>query len=270
MLARRKLLVGAQKLYLGRADAVEFARRLRAELDRRGGDVDVAVCPSLINLAHVADVLAGSPVAVGAQNVHVPEAGAFTGQVAAAELTALGVRYVIVGHSELRRVGDSDDAVNGKARICLGAGLRPIVCVGEDRADKEAGRSEAVVEKQVAAALAGLAAGRDAGELDASQVAIAYEPVWAIKTGRDDVATRPAGPDDVAAMHGVVRRAVDDALGDAAGAVPVLYGGSVAPDNAAAYLQQPAVDGLLVGSASVRLESFLAILEAATGVAGDG
>ncbi len=234
---------------LGLADAV----RLASEVARDGADgpVDVAVCPPTIWLEAVAERLKGSGVRLGAQNVHPAESGAFTGEVSASMLAEVGARYVIVGHSERRQVfGESDAFVAEKASAALAAGLVPIVCVGETLDQRESGDAQATVLGQLAASLDGVEVA------DASQIVVAYEPVWAIGTGKT------ATPDQAQAMHAAIRTALADRFAGGDG-VEILYGGSVKPGNAAELFAQPDLDGALVGGASLDAESFAAIAAAA-------
>ena len=218
---------------------------------------DVSVHPPFTCLRTVQTVIDSDdlPIAIGAQNCHWEPSGAFTGEVSAPMLAKLNVRYVIVGHSERRRLMGEDDAtVNRKARAVFGAGMVPIVCVGETLDEREAGRTGEVVSGQVAGSLAGLSA-EQAGAL-----VIAYEPVWAIGTGRN------ATPEDAQAVCGAVRSQVAADWGAAAGAaVRIQYGGSVKPDNAADILAQRDIDGALVGGASLDPDGFAAIVAAVSG-----
>lgn len=213
------------------------------------GGVELILCPPFVSLAAVRDAVAGGRVAVGAQNMHHEPSGAFTGEVSAPMLQGL-CQYVILGHSERRQLfGETDEQVNLKTRAALLAGLRPIVCVGETLAQRESGQAADVVEGQV---LAGLA---DAPDI--TGVVIAYEPVWAIGTGR---AATPEIAQEI--MGGAILDALRDLFGDAASAVPLLYGGSVNPGNAAAFAAQPAIHGALVGGASLQAGPFLQVAAA--------
>jgi triosephosphate isomerase len=223
---------------------------LAATIAARTADPDVVrvICPPFVALVAVRDALEGTGVAVGAQNVHHEAAGAYTGEVSAAMLVGLAT-WVIVGHSERRRdAGETDELIARKLVRVRDAGLRPILCVGEQLAEREAGRAEAVVDAQLRGALAGGGAGADPfGDL-----VIAYEPVWAIGTGRN------ARGADAAAMADAIRGTLSDMGAPDAGAraagsgVPVLYGGSVTAANIAEFLAEPAIDGALVGGASLK------------------
>ena len=224
-------------MYKGPAETAEFCVELRRRLDEREG-VDVAVCPPFASLAVAVQVLAGTEVAVAAQNVHWEPEGAFTGEVSAPMLRELGVYGAIVGHSERRQYfGETDETTAKRARAALDAGLSVIACVGETEAERDAGQTENVLRRQVSV-------------LEAEDnLVIAYEPVWAIGTGKT------ATPEIAQEAHALIKSLLD---------VPVLYGGSVKPENAAELLGQPAVDGALVGGASLDVESFAAICLAAS------
>lgn len=215
--------------------------------------VEVVVCPPFTALGPVGEALRGTAIRLGAQNVHWEREGAFTGEIAAPMLVELGVHYVIVGHSERRQYfGETDESVNRRARAALAAGLRPIVCVGETLAQREAGQTLKVVTGQVEAALAGMTAD------EMVRVVLAYEPVWAIGTGRT------ATPPQAQEVHELIRRIVERLFGaSAAQRVVIQYGGSVKSDNARDLLQQPDVDGALVGGASLKAADFAAIVRAA-------
>jgi triosephosphate isomerase len=211
----------------------------------------VGICPPSPYLGMMASKLTGYPVEVGAQNVHPKPSGAFTGEIAPPMLRELGVDLCLVGHSERRQLfGETDEAVREKLSALLEANLTPIVCVGEVLAEREAGRHLAVVERQVQGALEGLPPERLAG------VVLAYEPVWAIGTGKT------ATPEQANQMHAHIRAllAARFGAGPAAG-TPILYGGSVTPDNAGALLAQPDINGTLVGGASLKPATFLPIIQ---------
>jgi triosephosphate isomerase len=227
------LIAGNWKMYKGPAEAAEFCLRLR-EQDLTG--VDVVVCPPYVSLTVSVQLLAGTEVAVAAQNVHWEREGAYTGEISADMLLELGVYGAIVGHSERRQYfGDTDETTAQRARAALSAGLFVIACVGETEEEREGGVTEDVLRRQVSLF-----------ELDDNLV-IAYEPVWAIGTGKT------ATPDMAQEAHAFIKSVLD---------VPVIYGGSVKPDNAEELLGRPDVDGALVGGASLELESFMAICRA--------
>ncbi len=249
---RKKFVAGNWKRYT----TVGSARQLAPAVGQGPGNenrVTVAVCPPFPYLAAVADAVRGRKVALGAQNLYPEKEGAFTGEVSPAMLLDLGCRYVILGHSERRHIlGERDDFINRKVLAAVAAGLQVIFCVGEKLEERDAGSTNAVLDTQVTAGLAGLAA-------DAMKnVVIAYEPVWAIGTGRT------ATPEQAEEAHAFIRGRVGQLFGDAvAAALVIQYGGSVKPDNAAALMQQPDVDGALVGGASLKAEQFLDIVRAA-------
>jgi triosephosphate isomerase len=251
---RQKFVAGNWKMHTDRHSARELAA---AVVRGVAGEtrVAVAVCPPFPYLSLVGEVLRGGPVALGAQNAYPEREGAFTGEVSPTMLTDLGCRYVILGHSERRhKLGESDAFINRKVRACLGAGLEVILCLGETLAERQAGRTEAVLQGQLSAALEGL----DAAAL--RRVVLAYEPVWAIGTGQN------ATPQQAEDAHAFLRGQVRDRLGEeAAGDLLILYGGSAKPDNVAALLRQPDVDGGLIGGASLQADSFLAIVRIAGG-----
>ena len=245
---RRKLVVGNWKMNGNLAANAALLDAVKAGFDQAGA-ADCAVCPPAPYLAQCQAVLAGAPVAWGAQDVSANGAGAFTGEVAAAMLADLGCTYVIVGHSERRAYhGESSELVAKKAAAALAAGLIPIVCVGETLAEREAGQTFAVVGEQLGAVL---------GLLDqaaAARIVLAYEPVWAIGTGKT------ATPAMAQEVHAQLRAQLNDKH---AGGVQILYGGSMKPDNAAELMAQADIDGGLIGGAALKAADFLAIVNAA-------
>jgi triosephosphate isomerase len=247
MSTRRKLVVGNWKMHGSHAANAELLQGILA-----GGPVnaDLAVCVPFPYLSEVAVALANSNVAWGAQDVSAHEQGAFTGEVSAAMLREFGCRYAIVGHSERRAYhGESDQVVADKAKAALSKGVTPIVCVGETLAQREAGETEAVVKRQLSAVIHAL--GHCVGEM-----VVAYEPVWAIGTGK--VAT----PEQAQAVHALLRAQLRAATPQA-DTMKILYGGSMKPDNAPTLLAQPDIDGGLIGGAALKAADFLAIARAA-------
>jgi triosephosphate isomerase len=249
---RRKLIAGNWKMNTNRASAVALARGV---VERAGAlsHLDLLVCPPAVYLTSVNEVVAGTPVALGAQNMYHEPEGAFTGETSAAMLLDVGCGYVILGHSERRHIlGESDADVNQKTLAALSAGLIPIVCVGELLAEREAGQTASVICRQFDESLTNVSADR------IERVVIAYEPVWAIGTGK--VAT----PQQAQEVHADLRRLLRERYNDQfATAVRVLYGGSVKPANAADLLSQPDIDGALVGGASLKVDDFLGIASGA-------
>ena len=230
------LIAGNWKMFKGPAEAGAFCRALReADLP---DDVDVVVCPPYVSLENAVQALAGTEVGVFAQNCHWELDGAFTGEISAPMLQELGVYGTLAGHSERRQwFGETDESVGQRVRTALAQGLHVIACVGESEAEREAGETDAVLRRQI-------------GVLEADEnLVIAYEPVWAIGTGKT------ATPEMAQQAHETIKAVLD---------LPVLYGGSVKPDNAAELMAQPAVDGALVGGASLDVESVAAICRAAS------
>jgi triosephosphate isomerase len=246
---RRKLVVGNWKMNGSLSQLSELTQISAAA--RKSTGVDVAVCPPFTLIAPARARASGLPI--GAQDCHGKESGAHTGNVSAAMLKEAGARLVIVGHSERRAEQcESDNIVRSKAEAALRQGLQTIVCVGESEAERAAGRAVIVVSAQLQNSLPPGAEGE--GEL-----VVAYEPIWAIGTGK--VAT----PDDVAEMHGAIRAELKQVLGHRGSTVRILYGGSVKADNAASLFAVPDVDGALVGGASLTAADFVPIIEAAAG-----
>ena len=238
---RKPILAGNWKMNMTIADATGFVRSIRRGLNNVRG-VDRVICPPFTALAALKDLLSATDIGLGAQNMHWEEGGAHTGEIAPAMLTEL-CQYVILGHSERRAFfGETDEGVNRKTKTALAHGLLPIVCVGETETEHDAGQTEQVVGGQVRGCLAGLTAEQVAG------LVIAYEPVWAIGTGK---AATPAGAGAVIGLtiRGTIAELYDEAT---AQAVRVQYGGSVKPSNVAEFMSHPDIDGALVGGASLK------------------
>jgi len=245
---RRRLVAGNWKMNGDRAANAALLQALLAE--RLGSDTEVSVCVPAPYLEQVSQLLGASPIAWGGQDCSSHESGAYTGEVAAAMLAELGCRHVIVGHSERRALhGESDQLVAEKAAAALRHGLVPIVCVGETLVEREAGATEGVVARQLAAVTTLLGA-------DIDHVVVAYEPVWAIGTGRT------ASPAQAGAVHSFLRARLAEASAGS-GAVRILYGGSVKADNAAQLFARADIDGGLIGGASLKAGEFAAICRAA-------
>ena len=251
---RRSYIAGNWKMNKTVDESVALAKELAGCLGSFDA-ADVGVAPTALALAPVAGALAGSAIRLGAQNCHWEASGAFTGELAPAMLLAAGCRFVIVGHSERRQYfGETNETANRKVRAALEAGLEVILCVGETLAEREKGVTERIVRSHVTGALEGL----DADAM--ARVTIAYEPVWAIGTGRT------ATPDQAQAVHAFVRGLLLEGFSAAvADATRIQYGGSVKPENAAVLLSQPDIDGALVGGASLKADAFEAIVRAAEG-----
>ncbi|MCC7476702.1 MAG: triose-phosphate isomerase [Pirellulales bacterium] len=245
------LIAGNWKMNTDRASAVALAKGVAggAALHKQ---VELLVCPPAVYLSSVAEALAGSGVALGAQNMYHEANGAFTGELSAAMLKDVGCQYVILGHSERRHIlGETDAAVNKKTLASLAAGLVPIVCVGELLAEREAGQTAAVIRRQFEGSLAGISAE------EIEKIVIAYEPVWAIGTGK--VAT----PEQAEEVHADLRKLLIERYNERfAATVRILYGGSVKASNAGELLAQPNINGALVGGASLKAEEFLGIAAA--------
>jgi triosephosphate isomerase len=241
-------LESAQKL--AAAIAVGVGERPPAE------GVDVAVCPPFVSLAGVVNAVDGTSILVGGQNMSDKPSGALTGEISAAMLVSAGCRLVILGHSERRQYfGETDESVNAKCRAAQDAGLQPIVCVGEHLDEREAGREEAVVAAQLTGSL------RDLNPTGPTAPVVAYEPVWAIGTGRT------ATPEQAQTMHRFIRDRLTELWGEkSASETRILYGGSMKPDNAKELLASPDIDGGLIGGASLDAASFLSIVQSGTEV----
>ena len=246
---RRPFIAGNWKMNLDRASGVKLAEGL-AKQAGDCGDVDLAVCPPSVYLDAVGKALKGSPIGLGAQNMYHEPKGAFTGEVSAAMLLDVGCRYVILGHSERRHVmGETDESINKKVLAALAAELTPIVCVGELLEEREAEKTSEVIRTQFDGSLAGLSADQ------MLRIVIAYEPVWAIGTGK------VASPEQAEEVHLDLRKIMEDRYNEeVAQSVRIQYGGSVKPDNAAELLAQPNIDGALVGGASLETDKFLGIV----------
>jgi triosephosphate isomerase len=251
---RKPIIAGNWKMYKTAAEGLALVTALKGELvGVNDTDVEVVVCPPFTALYAIGALLQGSSIKLGAQNVHWEREGAFTGEVAASMLKESGVSYAIVGHSERRQYfGETNEGVNKRAKAALAGGIRPIVCVGESLAQREAGQTEAVVRDHVAGGLAGFT--KDA-MLD---TVLAYEPVWAIGTGKT------ATPAQAQEVHAFIRELLAAMFGSqAAAGVRIQYGGSVKPANAKELLGQPDIDGALVGGASLEAKGFADIVKAA-------
>lgn len=247
---RTKLIAANWKMYKTPDQTREFFRDFLPQVSGHARD-EIVVCPPYVDLAAAIEVAKGSTVAIGAQNVHWQGEGAFTGEISAAMLLALGATHVIVGHSERRQYfGETDDTVNLRLKAALEAGLTPICCVGEVLEEREAGLTDDVLRRQCVRAFHAVSAKK------AAKLVVAYEPVWAIGTGKT------ATPELAAEAHAVIRKEATEIFGEQfAAKLRILYGGSVKPENASALMAQEEIDGALVGGASLDAKSFAAIVQ---------
>ncbi|MEI7645618.1 MAG: triose-phosphate isomerase [Chloroflexales bacterium] len=246
---RTPIIAGNWKMYKTVAEGRELVRGLLAGLGAIA-DREVVVCPPYTALYPLGELLAGTPISLGAQELFYEAQGAFTGAIAPQMLRDVGCAYVIIGHSERRQFfGDTDTTVNRKLFAALASDLRPIMCVGESKPQRDSGQAEVIVTAQVRAGLAGVSVAQIAN------LVLAYEPIWAIGTG--DTATAA----DAQAMHAAIRATLTELYGDAtAQTVRIQYGGSVKPDNVDELMSQPDIDGALVGGAALKADSFLRII----------
>lgn len=251
MAVRKPIIAGNWKMFKTHAESVAFVTELAPHLAPYT-TVERVVCPTFVALVGVSGVLAGTGISVGAQNVHWEAQGAFTSQIAPPMLQGL-VEYVIIGHSEARAyLGDTDEIVNKKVKAALAYGLKPIIAVGESLQQNEAGETATVVNNQVSLALAGV----DAANMP--NIVIAYEPIWAIGTGKS--ASAALANDTVGKIRATVSELYSSVVADG---IRIQYGGSVKPDNMQEYMSQPHIDGALVGGASLKVDDFTRLVEAA-------
>jgi len=248
---RKPVIAGNWKMNKTIDEARSLAIAVKNKTLGLTGGVEVVLCPPFTALAAVADVLKGSEVGLGGQNLYWVEKGAYTGEISASMLVDAGCRYVILGHSERRRYfGETDEDVSKKAAAARAAGLSPFVCVGESLEERESGTMKDVIRKQVLGSL------RGTGEEDVLHVVLAYEPLWAIGTGRT------ATPEQAQEVHAFIRNILIDLYGlEVALRVRIQYGGSVKPENIRALMAQPDIDGALVGGASLDADSFTRIVD---------
>ncbi|MCL1594341.1 MAG: triose-phosphate isomerase [Actinomycetia bacterium] len=249
---RKNLIAGNWKMNANHLEAIQMVQKLSYRLDLSDYErVDIVVCPPFTALRSVQTVIEADHLAIrlGAQNVEWHDKGAFTGEIAPSMLAKLGVAFVVVGHSERRQLfGETDDIVNKKTRAIIEAGMTPIVCVGETESERDDGHAEDVVESQLAGSLAGISSDV------LRSIVVAYEPIWAIGTGRT------ASADDAGSMCTFVRRQIGSLSPDAAEDVRVLYGGSVNPGNIAGLMAKRDIDGGLVGGASLDPDTFASVI----------
>ena len=247
---RKPMIAANWKMFKTPAEAAEYAQEFLPLVAGHTRD-EIVICPNFLALGTMVQACNGTRVTVGAQNMHSEEQGAFTGEISGPMLRSIGVTHTLLGHSERRHYNcETDWDVNRKLHAALAHGLIPIVCVGEVQEEREEGRTNDVLLRQVKIALEGIE------KEDAGTIVMAYEPVWAIGTGQS------ASPAMAAEVHGVVRHAVAERLGPAiAAGMRILYGGSVKPESAASLLEQPEIDGALVGGASLNPASFAGIVK---------
>lgn len=249
---RTKIIAGNWKMNVKPSEAGTLVKGIIAAT-KGMKNVDIVVCPPAIDIPAAAKACGKSQVKLGAENAHWEDHGAFTGEIATNMLVDAGVKYCIVGHSERRQYfAETDETVNKRARAVIAAGMTAIVCVGETLAQRDAGKMPEVIVKQVKEGLKGLSAA------DAAKLVVAYEPVWAIGTGRT------ATPDQAEEVHALIRKTLAELVGaDAAQSVRIQYGGSMKPENAAELLAKPDIDGGLIGGAALKPDSFAKIIAAA-------
>jgi triosephosphate isomerase len=247
---RKKLIAANWKMHKTPSGATAFVHDFLPLIKGHNRD-EIVLCAPFVDLAATVEAVKGSSVFVGAQNVHWAKEGAFTGEISAHMLDALGVTHVIIGHSERRQYfGETDDTVNRRLEMALDAGLTPIVCVGEVLEERESGLTDDVLRRQCTRAFSGISAKK------AAKMTVAYEPVWAIGTGKT------ATPQIAASAHAVIRGEAEEAFGaEFAEQLRILYGGSMKGDNARALMSEPEIDGGLVGGASLDAASFAAIVK---------
>ncbi len=248
-----QLIIAANwKMYKTKGDTADFCRAILKDQEKFAG-VEVLICPPFTSLPAAADILSKSSLKLGAQDLHWEQEGAFTGEIAGPMLTDLGVEYVLVGHSERRHImGEDDTRIRAKLAAAIKGGLKPILCVGETEAQREAGSTNSVIRKQLLTALEGITGG------DMDNLVIAYEPVWAIGTGK------AAQPADADAACSFIREVLQNIAGPpAAEKIRIQYGGSVKEENIGAFVELASIQGALVGGASLKADSFSALIRAA-------
>lgn len=248
---RKAVIAGNWKMNKTPSETTEFVKELIPVV--KDADCEVVICVPFVDLQNAIEAAKGSNIHVGAENLHWKESGAYTGEISATMLRDLGVEYVVIGHSERRQYfAETDMTVNLKVKAALAAGLKPILCVGEKLEERDSGATDIVLTTQTRYALDGV------GAEDARKIVIAYEPVWAIGTGRTATA------DEADAGNGVIRKTLADLYGDeTAQAITIQYGGSMNAKNARELLAQPDVDGGLIGGASLKAPDFVEIINAA-------
>lgn len=251
-MGKKPFIVGNWKMNLTLAEGVEFARSLRKSVQGKN-DVMCGICPPYVFLKDISAVIEGSGIYLGAQNIHNEQSGAYTGEISALMVKEAGCTLVLIGHSERRHFfGESDSFINAKLKTALSVNLKPIFCIGETLKEREEGKTQYVVKDQLKNGLLGI------GGSQIKKLVIAYEPVWAIGTGKT------ATPEQANEVHAFIRGFLSEEYGqEVAKSVYIQYGGSVKPENTKELLEQQEIDGLLVGGASMKVESFLKIIDAA-------
>ncbi len=250
---RRKVIAGNWKMNNDLTGSKDLINKLVQELKNEKYNCEVIICPPFTSLAEAGNLLKGSSIMLGAQNMHEEESGAFTGEISASMIKSTGSRYVILGHSERRTIfKESDQLINKKLKAALKNGLKPIFCIGETLEEREKNITNDVLKRQVTVGLDGTS------ETELKDIIIAYEPVWAIGTGRT---ATPAQAEDA---HNFIRNLIKEKYSkNAAENIIIQYGGSVKPDNSGELLSQPDIDGALVGGACLKADSFIAIIKSA-------
>ncbi|RJP72430.1 MAG: triose-phosphate isomerase [Ignavibacteriales bacterium] len=250
---RRKIIAGNWKMFNNLSETVKLIDELKAKINNEALNCDVIVCPPFTSLETADRTIKGSVIKLGSQNMYFEENGAYTGEISASMLKSTGCEFVILGHSERRTIfKESNELINKKIKKALASGLKPIFCIGETLQEREEGITEKVVKTQVVNGL------KDISADDMGKIIVAYEPVWAIGTGKT------ATPDQAQEVHSVIRNLIAELYSkEVAGNLVIQYGGSVKPDNAAQLLSQPDIDGALVGGACLKADSFFAIIKAA-------
>lgn len=248
-MARKPIIAGNWKMNMTPAEAKELITALIPLV--ADAQCDVVICPPFVDLPIAVELTKATNIAVGAQNIHWAEKGAYTGEISAAMLKCVGAEYAIIGHSERRQYfGETNETVNQRAKAAIAAGITPIICVGESLAEREAGETENVVSRQTEAALSGIAAE------DVKKLVIAYEPIWAIGTGK--TATKEQANETIASIRKTVERLY---CAGTAEAVRIQYGGSMNPKNASELMAMPEIDGGLIGGASLKAEDFAKVVK---------
>ncbi|MCM8820984.1 MAG: triose-phosphate isomerase [Candidatus Omnitrophica bacterium] len=245
---RKSLVAGNWKMYKTPKESIEFVKGLKDSV-KVYSDRDILICPPFTSLVPVSDILKGTPIKLGAQNVFFEEEGAFTGEISTRMLKDTGVSYIICGHSERRNIFmETDEIVNKKVKKIISSGITAILCVGEKLEEREGGNTFNIIKRQIEKCLEGIK--------DTAGVVIAYEPVWAIGTGKN------ATPEQAEEVHFFIRGLIEKLFGkDFAEKILILYGGSVKPENIDSLMAQRDIDGVLIGGASLKLESFLRIID---------